>query len=811
MKVNIDKIPEIAAMLPNGLPQGVIWDVLYGNRSVDQALDAYTDELDIAGVEEPDWLADWDLDDTEKTMEIVNVMTGNQEPDMFGAGGPTPEAVATAVEQRPELVDLAAIVEEQIEDPNDLDEFEMLMADIDDASLKLDEGEVDAVMALLKVADETRDPTEAFQIVSNAILQGEKNAFVQGADAGGFTVYDDELGDDEPEEDLHATTPPEFDIYGGYTDDTAYGAMVRHAMDFRDMTLTEAKEWAKGGPPNLPGGAMFGGLPDEAAMWEMYELDPEDENQLYKLDTSGWKDPPPDPVTVSDAPPGLPRTPWTQPPFSDWTMGQGDLFFVGEDSLFGDERALATWDEYFSTERSEYEMYVLAKDWFMEDEPEPTFGEYTTDRLRTALSGSGDKQNEIAASLFHWLYKNIQDGTLDKYEGGEGFRDLHGVISNVLTGDGITQEYSGEPLQGNYLPGIITLVPGLGDLLTDIYDPQPIGPQAGEKERGKNVYSFPPRDIIENHIFQFASRTKLDWRTKGGVDYLESLIEANRDQRDVFDRAFRETHPGLTGSWYEGQKRGLFIDAMTDRYFSLWDDEATTYEGYAGDTPQRSKTPFVADEDWFSSWLQNRAEHQTNLFSNVETLADFLHENRWNFEGEDYARAGLGEGVLEGQQVQDVRGGGGKKTEGDVDKEIAKRLKLDLDDTEEKRQFYQFKAFNPLLHRAGSGAHEGAITAIKQAAISALTPVGASAASRSYVAKKVDRDYDTFTSTGQGSPLSFLKYALGRGRVVSSKSTLLPEQGALWRETEEQRQKRLAGTSNIATLRLPGGQQVPLF
>ena len=545
---------------------------------------------------------------------------------------------------------------------------------------------------------------------------------------------------------------------------------------------------------------MFGGLPDEAAMWEMYELDPEDESQLYKLDTSGWKDPPPGPQ----------RTPWTRPEYTDSS--------ITGDRLFGDEKSLKKWNDYFSEERGEYEMNVLTADSLMEPELEPTFREYTTHKLRTHLGQHG---NEEAASLFHWLYKNIQDGTLGQYEGEEKFRDLHGVISDILTGEGMIQEYQGPfaPDDGNYLPGIITIVPELEYLLSPRIDltgaDTTAGLLPGETDRGggkgTELYLFPDRDTIANHDFQFVSKTKLDPRTRGGVDYLEALIEASSDQRDVFDRAFREAHPTLTGSWFEGQKSGLFIDAMTDRYFSRWDDEATTYQGYAADTPLRSKTPFVADEEWFKSWLYNREEHQTNLFSSVSELANFLHENRWNFEGEDYARAGVGEGVLEGQQYQDMPKGGGMQTEADVDETLAQRLGLDLDNAQDKQRFYQFKAFNPLIHKVGSSAHEGAITAIKQAAISALTPVGASTKARASVAKQINRDYDDFTSSGKGSPLSFLKHALGGGRVISSQSTLPPKQGHLWRETEAERLKRLAGGPTKPILRLPGGQQAALF
>ena len=288
---------------------------------------------------------------------------------------------------------------------------------------------------------------------------------------------------------------------------------------------------------------------------------------------------------------------------------------------------------------------------------------------------------------------------------------------------------------------------------------------------------------MKAHDFQFVAKTKLDPRTRGGLDYLEALVDANRDQRDVFDRAFDETHPGLTGSWYEGQKRGLFLDASLDRYFSQGDDEATMYGGY-GET--RIPTPFAKDKDWYSSWLQNRSEHQTSLFSNVEELANFLHDNRWNFEAEDYVRAGISADVGDDEVVV------GKEDVATVDKRLAERLGLNLNDPTEKQRFYQFKAFNPLLHKANSEGNTNAITMIKQAAISALTPVGASAQSRSSVAKQVERDYDTFTSTGEGSPLSFLKHVLGGGRTISSQSTL-------W------------GGGADPSIRLPGGKQTPLF
>ena len=456
-KIDINKIPELARELAASrmpVPEGVLWEVLRGDSSIEQALGTYAEELEISGVEEPDWLADWDLDDTTKTMEIVNVMLGNQEPDEFGIGGPSSENVITAVEQTPQLVDLAMLVEETLEDPNDMDEFEILMADVNDAYQKLDETAVDDIMAQVDVAMAGDDPAGGFQSITDAILRGEKRALVQGVDdAGGL----DEEGDDGMGDDVVGDENGKG-IYGGYTNATAFGAMVRHAIDFKDMTIKQAEQWAEGkgvrglmGPAHTgditwdPLGSTPGGgevVADEVVGDD--EIDEEDVTELYgRLDLSS---------SLAQDPPSSPQM--VRPGFDDPLM-TGGSFFAGEDSLFGDEKALATWDQYFREERDDY--IADSTEWPLG--ARVSLADYTTDKLRTVLSGGGDRQNEMAASLFHWLYKNVQEDTLSQYEGDQGFRDLYGVIGNVLTGEGITQEYLGAPAEGNYLDGIMVVVP----------------------------------------------------------------------------------------------------------------------------------------------------------------------------------------------------------------------------------------------------------------------------------------------------------------------------------------------------------------
>ena len=134
--------------------------------------------------------------------------------------------------------------------------------------------------------------------------------------------------------------------------------------------------------------------------------------------------------------------------------------------------------------------------------------------------------------------------------------------------------------------------------------------------------------------------------------------------------------------------------------------------------------------------------------------------------------------------------------ESDIDARIAANLGLDLDYSNHRQLFAQYKTFNPLLYKVGSKEYYAAVQAIKQAAVSALTPVQASAASRSAMTKQINRDYDIYTSTGQGSPLSFLQHMLSGGRIVSSQS-LAPE----WQQQLGYLQPQ---PGNNPMLRLPG-------
>ena len=62
--------------------------------------------------------------------------------------------------------------------------------------------------------------------------------------------------------------------------------------------------------------------------------------------------------------------------------------------------------------------------------------------------------------------------------------------------------------------------------------------------------------------------------------------------------------------------------------------------------------------------------------------------------------------------------------------------------------------------------------------------------------KQINKDYDIYTSTGQGSPLSFLQHMLSGGRIVSSQS-LAPE----WQQQLGYLQPQ---QGNNPMLRLPG-------
>ena len=59
-------IPQIAARLPTGLPEGVIWEVLYSGTDIDTVLDTYEYGLEEEGLDAPSWVDDWDMGGADK-------------------------------------------------------------------------------------------------------------------------------------------------------------------------------------------------------------------------------------------------------------------------------------------------------------------------------------------------------------------------------------------------------------------------------------------------------------------------------------------------------------------------------------------------------------------------------------------------------------------------------------------------------------------------------------------------------------------------------------------------------------------------
>ena len=705
-KIDISKIPQIAARLGTGfVPEGVLWEALNSNRSIDDIIVGYEYEFEESGTDIPSWLDDWDMGDSAKVREAINVITGVQEADVFGVGGPTNENVARAIDINPELMEIADLVEQGIIDMGgDTDDFDIFMDEMHSAMNNIDDKKVNSIIELMDASSENTNPEAVLANIKRLLLSAEE----------------DILKDADPDPDLVPDPNDEAD-YGGYDNTSAYGAMVRHAIDYKDMSLEEAKDWALGkAPPNIAGASITGGLPtpDEAQDW---------------MDYSGGKDESDFGANLPVGAPGSTKSMYSRQP------GDQLSYFTGE-SIYDEKMttALEVWDEYFRELPEDYETYSGVP-----DNDKPSYEEFVTNKLTDDLKRLNDSSQ--SAYIFTWLYKNAQDPNWvlpsvmspfpSNEDQGMDANELAGAISQAFSNNKLT-----ETLQDNEILFYAT------DLFT---------------QDSSGSWLFPTVDVIRTH-------NSLNPSAQGQA-YYENLIDAGRDNRDIFDKAFRQKHQGLDTDWYSQQKNGLFQDAMLDRYFQRWDEDASVYSGFSEGWPTSMATPFAVDDEWLQDWLEDPYAHQTALFSNVTDLAKFLDKNSWGaFQGEDYAR-------LLGQTTSDESRDESfyettKRTLKDIDEKIAGNLNLDLTNSSQAKLFQQYKAFNPLLYKAGSREYDSAVQMIKQAAISALIPVGATPQVRSSMTKQISRDYDDFTSEGKGSPLSFLNHVLSGGRIVSTKS-----------------------------------------
>ena len=711
--IDINKIPDIAARLGTGfVPEGVLWEALNSDRSIDDIIMGYEYEFEESGADIPSWLDDWDMSDSTKVREAIDVITGVQEEDVYGVGGPTNEDVAQLVDIHPEIMEIADLVEQGIIDMGgDTDDFDIFMEEVDSAMDAIDDEKVDSIIALMDASSENENPDAVLANIGRLLLSAEEE------------IASDLDPDPDPDPDIDLVPDPDDEVdYGGYDNTTAYGAMVRFAIDYKGMSLEDAEQWAEGRtPPNIGGASMTGELPtpEEAQAWMSYPGDEIESGFDVNL-----------PIGGAPGEPGVPG-----PTESTYSRQPGDQlsWFTGE-SFYHDEmlNALEVWEDYFSGLPVEY-----AKKDYGPGDP-PSLAEFSVGKFKTDFAKLDDKEKQ-AGHIFTWLYKNAQgeDGRETFPSIGLTGKDFASIISVGFAGSGI----SGASLSTN----------------KDLFYAKDLFTQ--DKDGG---WAFPQLDVIRTHTSLSPSAE--------GQEYYEDLLDAGRGYRDIFNRAFEKKHPGLTGDWFSSQKSGLFQDAMIDRYFSRWDEDADIYTGFDAEGISRQKRPFAVDDEWLQSWLEDPYAHQTALFSNVAVLAQYLDKNDWGaFQGEDYSRL-LGTTEAEGDEGQKFP----TVTTADidaVDNKIAAKLGLDLQKSkDDRRLFAQYKAFNPLLYSPKSAEYNSAVQAIKQAAVSALTPVGAPPAARAAMTKQISRDYDVFTSSKQGGPLNFLNHVLSGGRIVSTKS-----------------------------------------
>ena len=373
-------IPQIAARLPTGLPEGVIWEVLYSGTDIDTVLDTYEYGLEEEGLDAPSWLDDWDMGDTDKLREAIDHVTDR---DPFGVSGATDEDVAMVVDDNPELMDIVELVEQGIIDMDgDTDDFDLFMEQVDAAMEDIDDEKVDSIIALMDSASENENPEAVLANIGSLLLSAEQDIesdalidpvgpdpsalFLEqfpdptdpttlestiGDGLGPQTTISEELGMPigigglTPEQISAVKTAQAVPIdYGDYDTSTAYGASVMHAIDYLGMTLEEAEEWALGEvPPSLPGGTAQGVLPTAEEADDAYFAD-----LLAKLQAGLGEDESGFDVNM---PGGMP------PPKGFFGLGPGEgISWFDDVSMYDDATLenLETWDLYFKTLPIEY-------------------------------------------------------------------------------------------------------------------------------------------------------------------------------------------------------------------------------------------------------------------------------------------------------------------------------------------------------------------------------------------------------------------------------------------------------------------------
>ena len=71
--IDISKFPEIAAQLGTYVPEGILWEAMNSGRDIDSVLMEYEYEIEDSGADAPSWLDDWDISDSNKVREAINV------------------------------------------------------------------------------------------------------------------------------------------------------------------------------------------------------------------------------------------------------------------------------------------------------------------------------------------------------------------------------------------------------------------------------------------------------------------------------------------------------------------------------------------------------------------------------------------------------------------------------------------------------------------------------------------------------------------------------------------------------------------
>lgn len=198
----------LPAGLPYGVPPEVFDDIMNSGTSLDSsmskyaqqimpdaldALAAYEDEMEGLGIEV-------DLDDIYDRFEVISQINTDpfEEATQLYRSNLSDDQLKELMEEDPTLLDLAEAAEMLIEDPDDLDEFEALVNDVEAAMNEIPDKMIDEILAAV-------DETDTFADLEQRIADAERSIELHGIDDRYLNDWDYKPTKQDIEDELEMT------------------------------------------------------------------------------------------------------------------------------------------------------------------------------------------------------------------------------------------------------------------------------------------------------------------------------------------------------------------------------------------------------------------------------------------------------------------------------------------------------------------------------------------------------------------------------------------------------------------------------